>query len=250
VAPSAVTTARARALFAPLDAGGRAQTVARRLVQAITLGLLLDGERLPAESELADQFGVSPVTLRGALATLRAMGLVRTRRGRGGGTFVCAPDDPRPAQLEGMLTLLSAHELRDIGDNRAAIGGAAARLAAERALPADISALGEHAARLRSAGSVSERRRADARLHMEIAAVAQSPRLVRAEMELWSEIGDLVWLPAVGAGDVAAIEAEHDELLTAIAGQQAETARDLAERHVLAETERLLALRLRLARPC
>jgi GntR family transcriptional regulator, transcriptional repressor for pyruvate dehydrogenase complex len=250
VAPGAVTTARARALFAPLDAGRRAETVARRLVQAITLGLLLDGERLPAESELADQFGVSPVTLRGALATLRAMGLVRTRRGRGGGTFVCAPDEPRPAQLEGMLTLLSAHELRDIGDNRAAIAGAAARLAAERALPADISALGEHAARLRCAGSVTERRRADARLHMEIAATAQSPRLVRAEMELWSEIGDLVWLPAVSAGDVAAIEAEHDELLTAIASQRAELARDLAERHVFRETQRLLALRLQLVQAC
>lgn len=250
MAPGAVTTARARALFSPLDARRRAETVARRLVQAITLGLLLDGERLPAESELADQFGVSPVTLRGALATLRAMGLVRTRRGRGGGTFVCAPDEPRPAQLEGMLTLLSAHELRDIGDNRAAIAGAAARLAAERALPADISALGEHAARLRCAGSVTERRRADARLHMEIAATAQSPRLVRAEMELWSEIGDLVRLPAVSAGDVAAIEAEHDELLTAIASQRAELARDLAERHVLRETQRLLALRLRLVQAC
>ena len=250
MAPGAVTTARARALFSPLDAGGRAETVARRLVQAITLGLLLDGERLPAESELADQFGVSPVTLRGALATLRAMGLVRTRRGRGGGTFVCAPDEPRPAQLESMLTLLSAHELRDIGDNRAAIAGAAARLAAERALPADISALGEHAARLRCAGSVTERRRADARLHMEIAAAAQSPRLVRAEMELWSEIGNLVWLPTASAGDVAAVEAEHDELLTAISSQRLELARDLAERHVLRETERLLALRLRLAQAC
>ena len=59
---------RARSLFAPIDAGGRAETVARRLIQAIRLGLLLDGERLPAESTLAGQFGVSPVTLREALA--------------------------------------------------------------------------------------------------------------------------------------------------------------------------------------
>jgi len=40
---SALATVRARTLFAPLDAGGRAETVARRLAQAITLGLLLDG---------------------------------------------------------------------------------------------------------------------------------------------------------------------------------------------------------------
>ena len=81
--PPALTTVRARTLFTPLDTGGRADTVTRRLAQAIRLGLLLDGERLPAESQLAGQLGVSTVTLREALATLRTMGLVETRRGRG-----------------------------------------------------------------------------------------------------------------------------------------------------------------------
>src|SRR5262249_59268168 len=85
VPPPALTTVRARTLFTPLDAGGRADTVTRRLANAIRLGLLLDGERLPAESQLAGQLGVSTVTLREALATLRTMGLVETRRGRGGG---------------------------------------------------------------------------------------------------------------------------------------------------------------------
>src|SRR6185437_3912339 len=134
VAPPALTTVRARTLFTPLDTGGRADTVTRRLAKAIRLGLLLDGERLPAESQLAGQLGVSTVTLREALATLRTMGLVETRRGRGGGSFVRAPDDP--GRLERPLRLLSLHELRDIGDHRAAIAGTAARLAAERALPA------------------------------------------------------------------------------------------------------------------
>src|SRR5215467_1164181 len=72
VAPPALTTVRARTLFTPLDTGGRADTVTRRLAKAIRLGLLLDGERLPAESQLAGQLGVSTVTLREALATLRS----------------------------------------------------------------------------------------------------------------------------------------------------------------------------------
>ena len=249
MAHAAVTTARARALFAPLDAGGRAETVVRRLAQSIALGLLLDGERLPAEGDLAEQFGVSPVTLRGALATLRAMGLVETRRGRGGGSFVRAPGERRPSQLEGTLGLLSLHELRDIGDHRSAVAGAAARLAAERALPADIAGLAEDAERLRGASGMTERRRADARLHVDISATAQSPRLVRAELDLWSEIGDLVWLP-VGASALAGVVTEHDELIEAIAGRHAGRARDIAERHVQQETERLLALRLKLAAPC
>jgi DNA-binding GntR family transcriptional regulator len=77
------------ALFGPLDdAGGRREAVARRLGGAIALGLLGDGEQLPSEQELATSLNVSTVTLRDALADLRQKGLVETRRGRGGGSFV------------------------------------------------------------------------------------------------------------------------------------------------------------------
>lgn len=240
-----VPSLRARSLFAPIDAGGRAETVARRLIQAIRLGLLLDGERLPPESALAGQFGVSPVTLREALATLRTMGLVETRRGRGGGSFVRAPQGPQPAHLERPLRLLSPHELRDIGDHRAAVAGAAAKLAAERALGGDVTTLRGHIERLHGARTLTQRRRADARIHIEIAAAAQSPRLTRQEMDLWSEVGDLVWLPVTEA-QAPAVAGEHEALIDAIESQRPEQARLLAERHVLAETERLLNLRLRL----
>jgi DNA-binding FadR family transcriptional regulator len=245
MARTELTTARARTLFAPLDAGGRAGTVTRRLAQAIRLGLLLDGERLPAESELASQLGVSTVTLREALATLRTMGLVETRRGRAGGSFVRAPSEHPTARLEPPLRLLSLHELQDIGDHRAAVAGAAAKLAAERTLPADVADLREHAKRLLGATALTDRRRADGRLHIEIAAAAQSPRLTRAEMDLWSQVGDLVWLPMDGE-DLADVAAEHDALIDAIARHQPQRARQIAERHVSAETGRLLELRLSL----
>ena len=76
VKPPPITTAAARTLFAPLeDSGSRAELVARRLGDAIRVGLVLDGERLPAETELAAQFGVSTVTLREALTILRAQGI-------------------------------------------------------------------------------------------------------------------------------------------------------------------------------
>ena len=70
-----------------------------RVGQAIQLGLLTDGEQLPPETEFAAQLGVSAMTLREALAMLRQQGLVETRRGRTGGTFVRRPDRPaaRPA---------------------------------------------------------------------------------------------------------------------------------------------------------
>ena len=60
------------------------------------------------------------------------------------------------------------------------------------------SSLREHLGRLRAAEDLTDRRRADARLHIEIAAAAQSPRLTREEIALWSQVGDLLWLPLCG----------------------------------------------------
>lgn len=61
------------------------------LAAAITRGSLADGDRLPAEQDLAKAFGVSRMTLRQALAALENRDMVERRRGRQGGTFVRRP---------------------------------------------------------------------------------------------------------------------------------------------------------------
>ena len=241
-APVGLTTATARTLLPPLDdSSGRAELVARRLGEAIRLGLVLDGERLPSEPRLAEQFGVSPVTLREALAILREQGLVVTRRGRGGGTFVQAPADPGEP-----LQRFSIQDLRDLGDQRRAISGAAASLAAERALPEEIRRLDEQVRRLQDARTPSERRRADTQFTIEVAAAAQSPRLTLQEARLLAEVGDLLGL-AVGTDDHEALVGNRQSLVAAIASHRTDEARSLAERHVAAQTERLIRLRLELA---
>jgi DNA-binding FadR family transcriptional regulator len=235
-----LTTATARTLLAPLDdSGGRAELVARRLGDAIRLGMLLDGQRLPPEAQLAEQLGVAPVTLREALAVLREDGLVRTRRGRTGGTFVCAPRDP----LE-PLRRFSVQELRDLGDHRRAIAGTAAQLAAARALPEEIDRLRAQVRRLAAAETASERRRADTQFTVDIAAAAQSPRLTREEARLRAEVGDLLALDVEGE-DHAALVRDRRRLVTAIRRGKPNRARRLAERHVDGETRRLIRLRLR-----
>ena len=239
--PSTVglTTAAVRTVLAPLeDSGSRAELIARRLGDAIRMGLVLDGERLPAESDLAGQLGVSTVTLREALTILRAQGLVVTRRGRSGGSFVQAPADRGEP-----LRDFTIHQLRDLGDQRSAISGTAARLAAERALPEEIRQLEEQVERLRSAGTVSERRRANTELKIAIAAAAQSPRLTHEEARLRSEVGDLLAL-AADEDDHGDLVRGRERLVAAIADGDAGRARELAEKHVAAETERLIQMRL------
>jgi DNA-binding FadR family transcriptional regulator len=64
-------------------------------------------------------------------------------------------------------------------------------------------------------------------------------------MDLWSEVGDLVWLPMEDE-DAASAARDHDLLIDAIRARAPERAREIAERHVTAETARLLELRLSL----
>lgn len=239
-----LTTATARMLLAPTDAGGAlADQVARRLGHAIRLGLLIDGDRLPAEAQLAAQVGVSTVTLREALSTLREQGLVVTRRGRGGGTFVRAPADAREP-----LRQFGVHELQELGDQRAAIRGAAARLAAQRALDEEIERLEEQLERLEAASTASERRRADTQLTIAIAGAAQSSRLTREEARLRAEVGDLLGLE-LSEAEYSEIVRERRRLVEAIKRRHPNKARELAEAQVAAETARLVALRFQLEEP-
>ena len=240
-----LTTMAVRAILAPSDEPtGRAEMIADRLSQAIRLGLIRDREQLPSELKLAEHLGVSTVTLREALATLREKGLITTRRGRGGGTFVQTPDDPAQWLVQ-RLGQFSTHELRDLGDHRSAISGTAAHLAAQRALPQEIENLTHQVERLRVAGTVSDRRRADTQFNLEVAAAAQSPRLTREELRLRAEIGDLLWLQLDEDDHTASVRARA-RLVEAIDRRDAGLARRLAEQHVLADTARLLQLRLRI----
>ncbi len=82
--PDHRSPSRARsAIFAPLGDVGRAGLVEQRLAEAIRSGVLVEGERLPSEPELAGRFGVAVVTVREALTALRAQGLVTTTRAGG-----------------------------------------------------------------------------------------------------------------------------------------------------------------------
>jgi GntR family transcriptional regulator len=68
--------------------GPTAEDVRRRILDEIAGGALLPGERLGAERDMAERYGVSRSTLRAALESLESVGAVGRVPGRSGGTFV------------------------------------------------------------------------------------------------------------------------------------------------------------------
>ena len=235
-------------LLAPAAAGGRADEVVDRISEAIYLGLLSDGEKLPVEVELAAQFGVAPMTVRDALALLRDQGLLETRRGRNGGSFVRRPQSPPVEPLVLRLTAMTVSQLRDLVDEHQAVAGQTARLAAERASSVNVRRLFTLTDQLGTAANLGARIRSDCRFHIELAVAAQSVRLTRREVGLQAEVSGLLWLPLGPEVDVTAHVEEHHAIAAAVVAEDGAEARRLAEAHVAGHLRRLTGLRLAVSR--
>ena len=122
-------------LFSPIPVRNAFEVTIERLAQSVRLGVLVEGDQLPPERELAETLGVSRVTLREAIKALRDAGLVESRRGRGGGTFVAAPRQERARSRE-MIEQSLGHAVDDALALRKVVEPGAAALAASRTLTA------------------------------------------------------------------------------------------------------------------
>jgi DNA-binding FadR family transcriptional regulator len=220
--------------------------IAERIATAISLGMLAVGERLPPEAELASQFSIAVATLRKALATLRARGVVETRRGRNGGTFVVKAPFPESDMLREALRVTRVVALRDFADEHAAISGAAARLATERTPSGHATRLAELAFRAREARDGQERSMTDSRFHIEVAVLSHSPRLLASEQRLQAESSPFLWCDAISRYSPHLAFTDHLALTMAIEQGRAADAQRLAEEHVMRGVRRIIEAKLTL----
>lgn len=230
----------------PADADGLADGVVEQLERAVTVGLFGDGERLPTEIQLAEMLGVSTGTLRQGLSKLRARGLVETRRGRGGGSYVRdAPPQNANRALE-RLQASSVDSLRDLGDSCAAVAGMSARLAAQRGLDPEFVRLDKRVADFAEADSPTARRRADSRFHLEVAVIAQSVRLATTLVQLLGELTPLRWDTDVNES-LSRSMSDHAAIARAVSMRDADVAQKLAQDHFMHEARVLIDIRLQIA---
>ena len=112
------------------------EQVADQIQTMIYSGALGRGDRLPSESALAKQCGVSRATVREALRVLAAQNLIRTDKGASGGSFVTLPSiDHISATLNSNISLLTAARditLDEFLEAREMLEVPAARMAAQR----------------------------------------------------------------------------------------------------------------------
>jgi DNA-binding FadR family transcriptional regulator len=222
------------ALFRPVRTGNAFEETVERLLQAIRLGVVRVGERLPAERELAVKLGVARVTLREAIHALADAGYVESRRGRYGGTFVTAPPEPTASaghtpveQLDDVLVLRHVLET-----------GAAEAAAARPLAPAERRHLGACLADASNA-SLADYRRADSRLHLAIAEVTASSSLTQALAQSRMRVNDLLDEIPLLPLNIEHSNAQHEQIVTSILGGDPDSARTAMAEH-LAGTAALL----------
>ncbi len=118
--------------------------IVEELERMILEGVLAPGDRLPSERALAVQFSVSRPSLREAIQTLEAKGLVS--RIQGGGTFI--NEQSWQGVAEPLFQLMKTHPESqfDLLEFRHALEGICAYYAAERGTDADRKQLAESVA--------------------------------------------------------------------------------------------------------
>lgn len=227
----------------PIRRRNVSQEVVERLAADISHGRLKPGERLRSERGLSETFSVSRSSVREAIKTLESRGLVEGRQGKGTfvrrqgiETLVQLPPAPVPVNEERVVQLFEVRELLEPG---------IARLAAERARPADIASLRrlleQQAARVETGRYTSDD---DARFHVRVARITANPvliRLLEGVMQLLAAVRE----PALRAATTAGLRvtlAGHWELVKGIEAHDPDAAAATAHHHL--EGARATAIRV------
>lgn len=108
-----------------------AELVAAQLRKRIIGGDLHDGDELPREADLVEEFSVSRPSLREAVRILETEGLLRIRRGKLGGAVVQAPTSDSAAYHLGLTLQSRATTLADVAAAREILEPTCAGLVAE-----------------------------------------------------------------------------------------------------------------------
>jgi DNA-binding FadR family transcriptional regulator len=174
--------------FRPVTTRRVVEAVVEQITDAIRAGELKVKDRLPPERTMAAQFEVSRPTVRAAIKLLVDAGVVETRPGSHGGTFVRSDVISRDILREGAP--LHIGEVTDVLKARRLLEPRVAQLAAVEAADADFEAL-------RAVTELQRRHRSerarflqlDHRFHLGIAQATHNTMVVTLMRQLLRRLG-------------------------------------------------------------
>lgn len=204
----------------------------------IETGEFEEGARLPAESELAERFGVSRPIIREALSRLRSQGLIVSRRGSGSYVQQRAEPSPPASSDTAFGPLTSLAQVRMCFQFRATIEGDAAFYAAQNRTPDALVRMREALHRIEAAiASGMVGMHPDLEFHVEIARASGNAffetvmRQLQTPIEFTINLARSLSLTRT-VEHIMTIQGEHVAIYDAIAAQDGETARRVMRAHL------------------
>jgi len=232
---------------APAKGGGRRAGRAASLTEdaidkireRIVSGDWGPGDRLPKESELAAELGLSRNSLREAVRALSQLRVLDVRQGDG--TYVSSLHPDLLLESTGFVThLLLGETAIELYEVRRILEAAAAGLAAARIDDQEKEELRASLARMRVAKSVEELVEADVAFHVVIAKSAGNSVLTSLLASLSTRTMRLrLWHGRTADDALAETREEHSRIFEAIIAGDPELARAAATAHI-ASSERWL----------
>ena len=163
----------------PAERKSRPTQVAEAIKTWVMEQGLQSGDRLPGEAEMIERFGMSKGTIREATRILEAQGLVRTRTGPGGGTFLHEMSEDRAQALLSNYFYFRDLSLKDIYQIRAVLEPEIAAELSGKLSEAQLVELEEameiYAEPAKTADEEREQHVASLRFHALLAAMSNNP---------------------------------------------------------------------------
>lgn len=213
--------------------------IAEKLRRAILDGVYAYRERLPAERELAGQYGAARGTIRAALGQLEDLNLVSRRAGSG--TFVRYRGH---ADHVDIAEVTSPLELIDV---RLAVEPAMVRLAVLNANAQDLNRIREALEAVETDGTDPEQfSRCDEAYHLALAASARNPLMLWLYQHINDIRGHTQWSARkdkiLTAERITQYNTQHRALFLAILSRDVEAAVQVINGHLLEARNDLLGV--------
>ena len=220
-------------MFQSVSTNRVSEDVAAQIKRAILSGKLKPGDKLPTERELVEQFHASRVSVREAVRALEHLGLVRIKRGHGGGTYVTGADHHRVAESFWIKMQLSKGTLNHLTEARLLLEPGLCRLAAQHATSHDLSRL-EAVVAEQEAAVRAKRETAsyDLKFHRTLIEAARNPILALTTVAVIDLLVNALQEARVGGGLTAHVVNFHRGIYNALRERDGERAARLMAEHV------------------
>lgn len=204
--------------------------------EMILSGRVHPGEKLPKETELATQLGLSRSSLREAVRALIMAGVLKSRQGDG--TYVTSLEPHQLLETMGLaVDFMRNSALVELFEVRRLIEPTTTALATARMTPEGLSRLRDSLRRMDAAERVEELVEADDEFHSEISVATGNIALAAFLKNLYGRtMRARIWRGLAEEDAIQRTKASHRAIYDAIANKDAELARAAATMHI-AEVE-------------